>query len=282
MSSCDVVLGPYSSTLMRAAAAALPDDGALLWNHGGAADDVQRSRPGRIISVLTPSRRYGEPFLRHLSRLAGIERLLILRGDGGFARQVAAGTEALARARGMQVDSLLAASDSSVQPSGAGGAEKRLALLCVGSFEEDVRTLRLARSWGDPPAVICAVAAGVREFGRATRDPLGIYGIAQWLPGRARTSDVGPIEEQFIRTYRQLAGSLPDYPASQAVAAAALALHCVEACGSTDPAAVWKTAIQTRARTFFGDFAIDGESGEQAAHETVLTVWRREGLSPAE
>jgi ABC-type branched-subunit amino acid transport system substrate-binding protein len=55
--SCDVVLGPYSSTLTRAAVQAIGDSGALLWNHGGAADDVQRSGAGRMVSVLTPSRR---------------------------------------------------------------------------------------------------------------------------------------------------------------------------------------------------------------------------------
>ena len=38
---------------------------ALLWNQGGAGDDVQRSCPGRIVSVLAPTTRYAVPFVRN-------------------------------------------------------------------------------------------------------------------------------------------------------------------------------------------------------------------------
>ena len=93
---------------------------------------------------------------------------------------------------------------------------------------------------------------------------------------------VGPAEQQFIEAYDGLAASSPDYPAAQAAASAALAVHCVEAAGSTDPTAVWGAAVRTRTRTLFGEFAIHSETGEQTAHETVLTLWTREGLSPAE
>ena len=36
---------------------------------------------------------------------------------------------------------------------------------------------------GSPPRQVCAIAAGVREFGRAVDDPEGVFGIAQWSPG---------------------------------------------------------------------------------------------------
>jgi ABC-type branched-subunit amino acid transport system substrate-binding protein len=280
--SCDVVLGPYSSTLTRVALEAIGDSGALLWNHGGAADDVQRSGAGRMVSILTPSRRYCEPLMRHLSELTDVERLLILHGGGGFARQVATGAESLARARGMQVDSFLTVKDSQSRSTPARSDWKRLALMCVGSFEEDVRSVSVVRSWADPPAVICAVAAGVRDFEGAIEDPAGVYGIAQWLPGWASESQAGPAEDQFIETYRANTGSLPDYPAAQAAATAAIAVHCVEASGGTAATAVWEAAANTRTRTFFGEFAIDAESGEQTAHETVLTLWGRGGLAPAQ
>ncbi len=43
---CDLLLGPYSSDLMRAAAKILLGSDRLLWNHGGAASDVQAASPG--------------------------------------------------------------------------------------------------------------------------------------------------------------------------------------------------------------------------------------------
>jgi hypothetical protein len=155
-------------------------------------------------------------------------------------------------------------------------------VLCAGSFDEDVRSVARARSWTDAPAVMCAVAAGVREFQAAVEDPDGIYGIAQWLPGRSAAADVGPSEERFLEEYRRLAGSLPDYPAAQAAASAALAVHCVDVAGSVELPAVWKAAVGTRVRSLFGDFAVDARSGEQIGHRTILSVWNWGTLSRAE
>jgi ABC-type branched-subunit amino acid transport system substrate-binding protein len=279
--SCDVLLGPYSGTLMRAAADARPDTRTLIWNHGGAADDVQRRPGARIVSVLTPAGRYSTPFLHHLSTLTGIERLLIVHGRGGFARQVAAGAESLAREQGIEADSVSAESEAWARSRAASSGSERVALLCAGSFEEDVLSVSRARAWPRSPAVVCAVAAGVQEFEAAVEDPAGIFGVAQWIAGGAARNDVGPAEAQFVEAYRRLTGSLPDYPAAQAAASAALAFHCARAAGSTDPEAMWEAACELRTRTFFGEFAIDRESGEQTAHETVLTVWGPEGLARA-
>src|SRR5262249_52096938 len=65
---CDLLLGPYSTELTRAAARLAPQLDGLLWNHGGAGDYVQRACPGRIVSVLTPPSRYAGPFLRHVAQ----------------------------------------------------------------------------------------------------------------------------------------------------------------------------------------------------------------------
>jgi hypothetical protein len=69
-SHCDVLLGPYSTQLMREAGEAMPEIDALLWNQGGSGDDVQALCPGRIVSVLA---------------------VWVVRGRGRFGRQVANG-----------------------------------------------------------------------------------------------------------------------------------------------------------------------------------------------
>ena len=68
---CDILLGPYSTELLRAAADALDDIDGVLWNQGGAGDDVQALRPGRMVSVLAPTSRYAVPFVRTLARADG-------------------------------------------------------------------------------------------------------------------------------------------------------------------------------------------------------------------
>ena len=60
-----------------------------------------------------------------------------------------------------------------------------------------------------------------------------ITGIAQWTAGGAARNGVGPAEEQFVEAYRRLTGSLLDYPAAQAAASAALAVHYAKTAGST-------------------------------------------------
>src|SRR2546429_9792391 len=59
----DVLLGPYSTQLARAAGKMAAAAGWLGWNHGGAGDDVQTARPGHAVSPLTPAGRDAERFI---------------------------------------------------------------------------------------------------------------------------------------------------------------------------------------------------------------------------
>ncbi len=241
---CDLLLGPYSTGLMRAAAEAI--DG-VLWNHGGAGDDVQALRPGRIVSVLSPASRYAEPFL--LVRDGA--PLWVAYGPGEFGRQVAAG------AGGELHDSFE-------------DAPAVWDLLCAGRFEDDVALVEAARAAPRPPRALCSIAAGVRDFASAVADPDGVFGIAQWFPGAGGRPEVGPTEAELVAAY----GRAPDYPAVQAAAAAALAVHCARVAGSVEPRALWAAAAGLDTTTLFGRFGIDPVTGAQVRHETVLVRWR--------
>lgn len=99
----DLLLGPYSTVLMRAAGDMAAEAGWLVWNHGGSGDDVETARPGHVTSVLTPASRYAEPFLARLASSTPAPELRITHGTGRFGRQVAAGADA----RAWQVDWVL-------------------------------------------------------------------------------------------------------------------------------------------------------------------------------
>ncbi|RZT88019.1 amino acid/amide ABC transporter substrate-binding protein (HAAT family) [Pseudonocardia sediminis] len=261
--SCDLLLGPYGTSTARAAARWARESGRFVWNHGGAGDRVQGAAPGRVVSVLTPTSGYAGAFVRYLAREHPGTPLRLVPGRGGFGRQVVAGArEAAARAGVTVVD------------EGPG------ALFLAGSFDEDVDAVNRLPTGADRPVVVGTVAAGVREFGRAAHDPDGVFGVAQWVPGAPGTPEVGPDEATFLDRYRAATGTGPDYPAVQAAATAAIALHCASVAGSTDPGALWAAATALRTTTLYGAFAIDPVTGTQTGHGTTLVRWRDGRMSP--
>jgi ABC-type branched-subunit amino acid transport system substrate-binding protein len=266
----DLLLGPYSTLLMRAAGDLAAEAGWIVWNHGGSGDDVETAHPGHVISVLTPARRYAEPFLARLaSSTPASAELRITHGTGRFGRQVAAGAEA--RARRLGITRLRTGPAGTLLFEDPPGD---WILLTAGTFEDDIHTVARARSLSSPPRLICAVAAGVREFGNAITDPAGTFGIAQWFPHTGQRPKLGPAEDQFLTAYGTHT-ALPDYPAVQAAATAAIAAHCAQLAGTTRPEALWQAASSLNTSTLFGAFKIDPATGAQTSHQTVLLQWTR-------
>jgi hypothetical protein len=274
---CDVLLGPYSTGLMRVAGRLAAERGWLLWNHGGSGDDVMLDHPGHLVSILAPASQYAEPFVRHLAAAGDAPALWVAHGTGRFGRQVAAGAETSARRLGIVTARLDHA-------AGRPPDDRPWDLLCAGSFEADVGLIQRARSAGRPPRVVGAVAAGVREFGTSGVDSAGVYGIGQWFPGlpAGQHPAIGPAEDEFLAAYAARYGAVPDYPAIQAVAAAALAAHCLR--HGAGRAGLWRAALALDTSTLFGRFRIRPGDGLQVAHRTVLTRWTADGpvlvLSP--
>jgi ABC-type branched-subunit amino acid transport system substrate-binding protein len=273
---CDVLLGPYSTQLMRVAGWVAAEAGWLLWNHGGSGDDVETAHPGHIVSVLTPTSRYAVPFLRELASLDDDGCLWMVHGKGSFGKQVVTGAEASARQLGIET--------MRADPAAGLSSASRSApwdLFCAGSFDEDVKMVSHARGLANPPRLICAVAAGIREFGDVAGDAEGVFGVGQWFPGVARTPELGPGEGDFLRAYLARSGGvIPDYPAVQAAAGAVLAAHCARAAGATAREPLWRAALALDTRTLFGDFKI-GPDGLQLQHETALMRWSADGLALA-
>ena len=130
---CDILLGPYSTQLTRAAGRMAAESGWLVWNHGGSGDDVEGAHPGHVVSVLTPTSRYAEPFLLWLAGEPGERRdLCIVHGPGSFGRQVTDGAEAIAQRLGIRAVRVTA--DDQIPPPGISAAWD---LFGAGVFEQD-------------------------------------------------------------------------------------------------------------------------------------------------
>jgi Periplasmic binding protein len=265
----ELLLGPYSTQLMREAGRVMADIDAVLWNHGGSGDDVQQACAGRIVSVLAPTTRYAEPFVRELAAVAPRAPLWVVRGRGRFARQVAAGALRQAERAGLEAIEKTAAEGPWFDE-----VPEAWNLFSVGTFEDDVAIVNEARSAPSSPSALCSIAAGVRDFASLVERPDGIYGVAQWFPGRAEHAELGPSERDFLAAYRGIAGSWPDYPAVQAAAAAVLAVHSARVAGSVEPRALWGAATSLDTTTLFGAFGIDALTGVQTRQTPVLLRWR--------
>ena len=264
----DVLLSPYSTQLVRAAASMASAEGWLVWNHGGSGDDVETSHVGHLVSLLTPASRYPEPFIRRVLNGQDIE-LWIVSGKGSFGRQVAEGADQAAQRADLRTRRLEhGGAWPPTTPSGS------WALFSAGTFEQDVETVRRAQDHPHTPATICAVAAGVREFAREVEHPEGIYGVGQWFPGAVPNSpEIGPSETTFLAAYAGHANTRIDYPGVQAVAGAALAVYCARRAATTAPQRLWAEAAALDTQTLFGAFKIDPVNGAQVKHEAVLVRW---------
>jgi branched-chain amino acid transport system substrate-binding protein len=251
--------------LMRTAGKMAAENDWLIWNQGGSGDDVQTAHPGHVVSVLTPTSRYAEPFLR---LIADEQRhLVVVRGTGSFGHQVADGAMAMAAQLGIRA--------TCVPPDDTLAYEEEWDLFSAGVFENDASLATRALDLMRPPRYICAVAAGVDEFGQVVKDPGGIFGIAQWFRGGGNQVETGPPENSFLDVYPQRIDSQPDYPAVQAAAGAALAIRCVELAGSTGRGELWDAAASLQTSTLFGAFGVDPRTGSQVEHTTVLVRWER-------
>lgn len=249
----DVLFGPYSTMLMRAAIPVARQAGRLLFNHGGSGGDL--SHPGEVVNVLTPARRYAEPFITHLDRIGG-GPLFTTTGRGAFGRDVTGGAAEAARAAGIHADAL----DPERPPAG------QWDLISAGVYEDDVAAVRQARVMANPPRRICSVAAGVASFAGDVGDAEGVFGIGQWVPDAVRAVDAGMDGAAFLSVWSDRYGGAPDYPAVQAYAAGVIA-------DVAGPGAPWDTVAGIDVTTVFGRFRLDAATGEQIGHASVLIRW---------
>ena len=94
----EILLGPYGSGTVRRVAPVACGSGRLLWNHGGAADDLAAPL---LATVTAPASTYLHSLLA-LARDAGLEHAVLAPGRGPFAAQVAEGGRQAAETLGMR------------------------------------------------------------------------------------------------------------------------------------------------------------------------------------
>lgn len=281
----DLLLGPYSSKLMRAAAPIVEEAGMVLVNHGGAGDDLYEKHYRMLIGVLSPASDYLTGFVRLLAGLKlWRKRLAIISARTPFALAVAHGVEHAAAERFARRGRVKVRVkyhgkfDPNVAATKLFPALVRNrvnALVSAGDYEHDVAVVRAVTSSALNIPVLACVAAGVQRF----RDELGeaaegIVGPSQWEDQFEIEPELGPAPREFASRMRAANPSVGcDYPAAQAYAAGLLAKAAVESAGSLDQQQIRAAFSDMKTTTLFGDFAIDRVTGRQIAHKVLLIQW---------
>ena len=253
--SFDLLLGPYSSGLVRAIAPLVVQGGRLLWNHGGSADDLAQPK---LASVSAPASSYFDGVVEE-AVAHRFDQVVVVRGAGRFARAVADGAVTRASERGLATRTVEA---TAVDVEDADGT----AVLVVGRFEQDLEVVRRLQDSPKAPALLAAVAAGIPAFGQELGPGAeGVLGPVQWWP-TPQEPELGPSGSEFVARYRHRTGREPSYPAAQAAAAGYLA----HAAHRVDMAA--EDVVNWESSTLLGDFALDS-AWRQVGHRVTTVRW---------
>ena len=272
-----VLIGPYASDLTRAVVRVARQHGKLLWNHGGASDDIHRPGHG-VVGILTPVSRYFAGLLELVRTVdADAKKAVFLcRRGSRFGRLATRGAQAVGRRAGFVVAALAYSSLPEDLPQLMAKLRRQRPdlILSAGSFEDDCAIARESIAAGVRTKAFALTAAAMREFRQTLGTGAeGILAPGQWDPDARYVVDFGPTPSQVAERIRAM-GSASDYPAAQAYAACLIAQHCLEKAGRADDEALWRAACALDCTTFFGRFRINPRTGIQDRHEMVWVQWQ--------
>ena len=275
-----VLIGPYGSDLTRAVVRVAHEHGKLLWNHGGASDDIHRPGTG-VLGIITPVSRYFAGLLELVRSVdADAQKAAVLcRRGSRFGRLATRGAQAVGRRSGVIVAALTYSSLPDDLPRLLAKLRRQRPdlILSAGSFEDDCAIARESIAAGVRTKAFAITAAALHEFRQTLGTGAeGILAPSQWEPDARYLVDFGPSPSQVAKRIRAM-GSASDYPAAQAYAACLIAQRCLEEAGSADDEGVWRAACDLDCTTFFGRFRISPRTGIQVAHQMVWVQWQGGG-----
>ena len=273
-----LLIGPYASDLARAAVSVSGRYGRVLWNHGGATDDLHREG-GLVVGVLTPVSRYFSGVLAMAKRLdsRAARAAIIYRDNSPFGGLAASGAARLGRHAGVSMAALTYSSLPEDLPKVLQALQRGSPdlILSAGAFEDECALAAGLLAAGVRARAFAFTAAAMDKFGQLLgSEAEGFLGPSQWEPGAGHAVDFGPGSGEVARSIRAQ-GVAADYPAAQAYAACLIACRCLGTANSTGDEALWRAACAQDCTTFFGRFKIDPKTGLQAGHEMLWVQWQQ-------
>ena len=294
----DLLFGPYSSVLTRAAAAVASENGCILWNQGGASDAIHQHGNPWVVGILSPASEYlaGLPLLVRQANPKARRLAIIRAAAGSFPQAVSDGLEQQALATGFELVLKREFDPAIGDFSGILDAVEQARpdlLLGVGRIQNDLLLASQIAQRGFSYGAVAVVAAPIQQFkthlGPATE---GFLGPSQWEftdrepvsgnvengPAEHGPTLYGPTGEQVLESVKAsgaASGAEVDYPLVQAYAAGLVAQRCVEEAGSLEPGALREAAGSLDFSTFYGRFRINPSTGRQIGRSPLIVQWQQ-------
>ena len=281
----DILLGPYSSSLTRAAAKISEYYNRVLWNYGGSTDEITRSDFKKVVSTITPASRYIEPFLEFVhERYNNFKTVaIVFAGDSGFSSEVARGAVNHCEKIGIDCKQYTYKSGNKDFRDIVNrlSRENLKYVLGVGRFEDDLNLAIHLKNFHS-----CLVAASIEEFKiRLKKEADGFFSVAQWEPHAEFNIDFGVTSKYFTDLYQKKFRKIPDYTAAQSFNIGIILEKFIEENYSVNENSLRETIVRSNFCTFYGNFEFDRKTGSQTGHKTLVTQWqkgKREIMFPQE
>ena len=277
----DLLFGPYSSVLSRAAAEVAEDHQKVLWNQGGSSDEIYQQGYRWLVGVLAPASHYLTgllPLVRQVDPHVNTVGLVRVR-PGAFAQAVTSTIERQAGPLGFKVVYVREFPSTLDDFSSVLEEIKDFSpqvLVVVGRIFNDLQFARqLVKTRLDLNAVAVA-AAPIAQFREALgRGVKGFLGPSQWEATCGYPNDFGPSARDVLKSFKRRGYAQIDYPMAQAYAAGLVAQKCVEQAGTLENRALREAAGELDFSTFYGRFRIDPDTGRQIGRSPLIIQWQR-------
>ena len=276
----DILIGPYSSILTSAAAEVSEEYGMLLWNQGGASDEVYRRGYRWVVGVLTPGNRYLSGLLPMVRAVNSTATTIALAraSTGEFPRAVCSGVAESAKRLGFEVvlttEFPATSRDFTLVVDELKSAHPDV-IVAVGRVWNDLDISSQMVASGLEAGAIVTVAAGIQQFqDHMGYSANGFVGPSQWEPLVDFVPDFGPPPEQVIVSLKNRGFQHIDYPMAQAYAAGLVMERCLLEAVRCESSELREIAANLKFSTFYGNFEIDRETGRQVGRETMLVQWQ--------
>jgi branched-chain amino acid transport system substrate-binding protein len=268
----DTVMGPYGSAMTDAVADVTEKHRKIMVAPAAGTSSLWAKGRKYLIMVLSPLEGATEGTV-DLAARSGLRTIALINADTLTGKAVVKGALELANAKGMQVLLQEAYAPGTTDFSAILGRVKEAKpdLLIVNYVPAEV--IAITRQMRDLDVNVkmysATPGAGFADYYKALDKAAEFtYAGSYWDPGLAY-----PGNPEFVTAYQSEFKRAPSFLSAASYAGCQLFVEAARRAGSLDSDKLREELLKMKAKTVFGDFAVD-ERGYQIGHKAITIQWQ--------
>lgn len=270
----DFVIGPYTSKLTLAISPVVEKFGYPTLVAGAAADRIWQQGYENVFGMWTPASRYVLGFLKLLA-YHRVDRIVIVTGDGPFARGLAEGARKWAGALRLEVVDYITFPEGIDDFTPVAEKVKNLepeVLICTGHYYVGVGMKKALATIGWQPDLFYATVSPTfdkysKDLGDAAEND---FSTAIWEPHPKLKY---PGSYDFARSYQEKFNQPPTYHAASAYASGEVLARAITEAGTVDRGKVRQVLQQMTTTSVLGRYSVD-KTGMQIKRFPLIVQWQ--------